>query len=406
MVNGRTTKIENIFLFITGATMPLITIRMDAGFYSITAYMLSLLVLYVYSSIKTKRGRKTLIYVNVQEVIIFVFLFAYCFSLLYSPNLTFGFSKFVKLCIVVMYYFMVEKMITQNPVYLDCIIKYAIITLPIYISYLVYRYLFVFNASYLGINTQYATRTGKNSLAFMMSILIPFTICELFGNKSKTIKKYIMSALHIVALVSVILIQSRGLFLTTILYLVLNYAIEAKKVILLLRSVAISLIIVILLIVLVPDAFKEAIVVRYSGLIYTIRQEQDISELSSERYALIERGIDLFSINPLIGVGAGGFIYYGGGESLISHNDYILVLTEQGLIGFTPFILLIISFVFLSYKNFRNDRTQVNKGLFLGMCGITFYLLLINAYDNILLWSLFAFISAVNNIKKRDSLIK
>lgn len=63
----------------------------------------------------------------------------------------------------------------------------------------------------------------------------------------------------------------------------------------------------------------------------------DLSNLSIrvQQYIL---GLDLFAANPLIGIGAGNFMFYGGSVDsalfLEMHNLYLAVLVETGVVGF------------------------------------------------------------------------
>lgn len=403
---NRLKRIEKILLFLVGVTFPLLQVRIDLGFYTVTAYMISLTFLLMYSLFT----RSVLLNVsfNKTDLIIVLFLMNYCFSMFYSINQTLAITNFIKLLIVISIYFLLKEVLLTKPVYLNFIIKNALIALPLYMMFLAYRYIYVFNVSYIGMNLDSPTRTGKNSLAFMIAILIPFILTALFHNtKRKKILEYLS---YMSVLIISFLIQSRGLVLTIILNFLTIILLKKGWKKLNLKFLGVLIIALIVFFMVIPDNIKDGTLARFLGLGLIFDSSADVSDLSESRAQLLQRGISIFRENPIIGVGAGSYMYYGGVNISISHNDYLLVLAEQGIIGFLIFVVLILSFVKMSFKTYMRTKSEIDQSILVSVIGITFYLLLINAYDNILLWTLFASVSArytfVNNnngkIRKSD----
>ena len=102
---------------------------------------------------------------------------------------------------------------------------------------------------------------------------------------------------------------------------------------------------------------------------------------------MIISSIDLFKSSPIIGIGLGSFMHY---ETLITHNDYLLILAEQGLFGIILFLTILINFVKKAYKVYLFERTPINICMFFTILGICLYFFFINAYDHIVIWTLFA----------------
>ena len=76
-----------------------------------------------------------------------------------------------------------------------------------------------FEQTYIGIETAYVTRAGKNSLAFVVCSVIPYTLVS-FSNSIEVGGVGILDVfVTLVSVVGAILIQSRALFLIIGFYL-------------------------------------------------------------------------------------------------------------------------------------------------------------------------------------------
>lgn len=93
------------------------------------------------------------------------------------------------------------------------------------------------------------------------------------------------------------------------------------------------------------------------------RMEVDVS-----RTSFWGIGLDSFKSNPLMGVGLGKFADLTGGT--VAHNSFIEVLTETGLLGYLPWLLLIfVTFVHLSRANnlmrLKNNKERFGLSAFI-----------------------------------------
>ncbi|MGE6203828.1 O-antigen ligase family protein [Guptibacillus hwajinpoensis] len=91
------------------------------------------------------------------------------------------------------------------------------------------------------------------------------------------------------------------------------------------------------------------------------------SDFTNGREYLWNTSLEIFAQNPLFGVGAATIIKH---IQDMSHNIYIQLLAEMGVLGFTVFILgVLISFVITireTKKYIKNDKTQYHTKMHLG----------------------------------------
>lgn len=120
---------------------------------------------------------------------------------------------------------------------------------------------------------------------------------------------------------------------------------------------------------------------RFENLIGVIKGKEAPDGSISERYALLVGGARMFLDNFIIGVGLGNFQVhsheYGSKYNIESHNTYIEILAELGLVGAAIFFWLILStlakFKLLEKKYFNNSYETFVTG-----CKISFFSILIN----------------------------
>jgi len=146
----------------------------------------------------------------------------------------------------------------------------------------------------------------------------------------------------------------------------------------------------------------------YNSLFQFLLTGEEISGRQSliTRVGLFRGGINIFLQYPLFGVGPGNFKYISGEYLPIrmnaySHNTFITVLTEFGIIGFLFFIgicLRIIKNIYYYYKNSTFQSFYFYLGLsFLNLLIIFFFLHDIN---DKYFWGMFVAISMLLDNKK------
>jgi len=127
-----------------------------------------------------------------------------------------------------------------------------------------------------------------------------------------------------------------------------------------------------------------------------------------------QQGMDLIKNNLVAGV---GYKYrLDTMEATVSylHNGYVSIMMVQGLIGFIPFMWLIITFFFRSLKIYRTVKASPYKGLVLGFTGGFWFILMSAFFGNglqygkvmilvlMLIMGLTEVVFRLNNEYKRD----
>lgn len=144
-------------------------------------------------------------------------------------------------------------------------------------------------------------------------------------------------------------------------------------------------------------------------------QKEDRSYL--DRVAMIKKGIAIFNRYPYSGIGLGNFTNYEidfdknfeGAKYVVNksdiqrkstHNSYIGILAEGGIIHFAPFILIMLSpmlyFIF-HYKSINSNY----KPVFWGFCMMAIHLYFIMAIVNVFAWFLIGLTSSFCYIKSK-----
>ena len=267
--------------------------------------------------------------------------------------------------------------------FLYCIVLGGVLLLLV----LEYYSIFVYHSPFLSADISEPTRAGRNSIGFFLAAAIPATLVL-----PTAVLRGVVLAFF---LVSAVYLQSRGaLFASAVGFgaVLLARGWRALRAgfrpPLPHRQSALPAAVVVLLLLLL-------------ALGYGTVQEQ------LERYVLVEHtsddlrlrlaaiAVDAFRSHTLTGIGAGRFQYISP-EGLLTHNDYLSVLAEQGLVGFLPFLGIVLA-VILRAKDLAGGKVVGGKWLlpswrssdtaraYMGFTLAT-YLLVINAYTALVFW--------------------
>jgi O-antigen ligase len=107
------------------------------------------------------------------------------------------------------------------------------------------------------------------------------------------------------------------------------------------------------------------------------------------RLDLWNHAVELFEKNPIFGVGFGGFELSTPEKSEIknTHNLYLKILSEQGVIGLSLLALAFFTALNSGQKLFRRGVTPFQKGLGFGFLGCTVAFIITNMFGD--RWSYF-----------------
>jgi O-antigen ligase len=120
----------------------------------------------------------------------------------------------------------------------------------------------------------------------------------------------------------------------------------------------------VLLLALWQVILPEKAIERIKG---TTSETGQLDESSELRLVMWERGIDCFKKSPVVGIGYGVFRQMDFGMALHdTHNIYVKILAEQGIIGFILFFVVVFSFIKQGYFLFQKGDDDMARGLGLG----------------------------------------
>ncbi len=196
----------------------------------------------------------------------------------------------------------------------------------------------------------------SNDFAVMINVAIPFTlILGLFG------KPFYLRPLSLllggVFIAALVISRSRGGFITfgiIILGMVLFSLLDLPKLKHRIISLAICALVVIGIVSFSPRVFKE----RMKTILAYKNQNTAVTRIENWKI-----GIKMFLSSPIIGVGAGNYQLryrdFGGWNPvwMVSHNMYIDVLSELGLLGFGCFFFLL----YYTFKGFKEVRRRLRR---------------------------------------------
>lgn len=111
----------------------------------------------------------------------------------------------------------------------------------------------------------------------------------------------------------------------------------------------------------------------------TKTEEGTLESSAARRVDLWEQGIAMFSESPLIGSGLNVFQLRTGWDS---HNFYVKLLAELGIVGLGAFLLLLFKAFFVSWRVFRQGKDWLYKGLGLGFAATVISCMVTNVFGD------------------------
>ena len=106
-----------------------------------------------------------------------------------------------------------------------------------------------------------------------------------------------------------------------------------------------------------------------------------LDESSQRRVAIWDQALDIFSRNPVFGIGYGVFRHLGL-DLGDTHNIYVKILVEQGVLGMGCFLLVIFSLMAMGFILYQKGDDEFAKGLGLGFAVCMVVLLINNIFGD------------------------
>ncbi len=301
--------------------------------------------------------------------LIFIFSCSYLiFSLVNTANFNEGLisiNKLFSIVAVLLSALIAFKKIKTPVVFLA---EIFIISLFIECSYLIIEFLFS-DSSFTGISSN---RNISSSSIIIKFIFLIF----LMNSSSSFFNKIFLKILEIIAIVSIVLLQSRlGFFSLILIYILFFFIYKDKR-----KHYVISLLIVFLSSISLSSSDGSKVIDKNYNI---LNLESD--ESLNQRLNFYSIAIELFNQKPIFGHGIGSWKY----ESLAykksedntvlipyyTHNDFLQILVETGIIGLGIYFVILLSLFNNLLKLFKRDK---NMSIFI----ILFVLFFLNSMIN------------------------
>lgn len=213
---------------------------------------------------------------------------------------------------------------------------------------------------------------GPNEVAAFYN-QISVILLSLYFAMKKGIKKIFLIVLICINVYCVTFLFSRGAYIGLVVGLFILFAMKRPLLLIPLLGILICWQTVL------PQEVKERIEM-------TTNEYGQLDVSAENRILVWQQSMELFKTDPILGVGFGGFRYLGFALK-DTHNIYLKILAEQGIIGFFVFIALIFSFFCEGWKLFRRGDDDLARALGLGFSIGVLVLLVNNMFGD--RWSYF-----------------
>lgn len=242
------------------------------------------------------------------------------------------------------------------------------------------------------------TLTGGNLNMFALYIMLTLIAAiMLFCMSEKKWEKVLLLVISTLDVYMLMLSGGRKYILTPMIMCAVIMWINAKKISLQKR-------IIILLIAIVVIYFGWNFMMTNEVVYMSIGRRFENQEGAESRLDLILYGLEYFLRSPFYGYGENAFevlIYPDMGVSMYSHNNYVELLVNLGLIGFLPYYFVYFGTIKKLYNKINNNK--IFMVFFAFMVASLFLKTGIVAYNSASLWIEYFVISCI--LAEEDSLL-
>jgi len=241
----------------------------------------------------------------------------------------------------------------------------------------------------VGVNLSYPITTGKNALGLFVTAAIPLALSWM-----QSTRKIYSFVITMIILVTTVLTLSRGAWISSLIGGLVAYFIGSRRRSHLRGILSVMVIAIVLLLFLrVAPIDTTSLQARFKILQDLVGRDAMLTSSDLARWHFITRGLTAFAESPVWGHGLSSYISLIG-QGWQSHNDYVLILSEQGLLGICPFLFMIFSHFLVGLNLSRRNPQWTTVGLTGSLAGLCIYLMLINAYTGVLFWAIMGSIHA------------
>lgn len=236
---------------------------------------------------------------------------------------------------------------------------------------------------------------GANEIAAFYNMYTSILVGIFFYVKNKKIRIFLLGLIY-VNIVCILFLFSRGAYIA--LFVGLLFLLLFKKRVLLIPLILAALCWQVALPEKVQDRIKM-----------TTDEYGHLDKSNQGRLLIWEQSLELFGKSPIVGVGFGVFQYLGF-DLKDTHNIYLKILAEQGIIGLVIFLILIMILFIQGMQLHANSDDDFSKGLGLGFAACIIVLIINNMFGDrwtylelsAYLWMFAAFVTRLNVILKNE----
>ena len=321
-------------------------------------------------------------------IMVYLFLAWHVFSLQWSIDYANARREAIKLAVAALSFWGTLAFFPRDRKLFEGMAGLALWASALLVAYLMYVYAFVFGALYLGTNVETPARWGRNQLAWYLAVCFPYAVLFLRRTRVKLLAMVPVMTL----LVAILYLSSRSAWLAVVVGLF--YAAiatwresraEALRLLVWLLAGGAAVVVVALWLITLEVDLTEI-----GRRFVSIYSPEDVPELHSyeARWAAVRDSVEAFLRTPLVGVGLANAAYYAG---RLTHNDYVTVLSELGLVGgamFLGVLLLIAREIFRSRP--RGPLARFARAAQASWMSMVVYFVFINVYASVHFWLLTA----------------
>ncbi len=392
----RFTSCRKLGICLLGFLFPLISLTKTVGSFELSAYMAMLSVMGIFCIFQSG---KLSISMHWGERAALVLIFLIFCSVLYGENPARAVSKGLKLLVLCVMFGFAKAVFRHRGEYLRVFMEAAKYALAAYLLYLIYQYVVVHGLAYIGMDTVSFGKQGRNSLALVLVCVIPYHIGQLLKSRKFTFRLVMDYLCMLVLMVGLLLLQSRGALIAIVgsVCIILLREHKARQY---LKVIAAAALVCAVFLLVVPENLKQQVFQRLLSIFEVFDSDLDVSEgvaSTDIRKELIGIALGLFRKSPILGVGFGSFIKHNIWSYTGPHNDYLLFLSELGIIGFALYAFIMFWFANRAFRSYRATKADAWRGLSYCAYALVIYAVFMNMYDSVLLWTIFAAISVPTN---------
>ena len=284
-------------------------------------------------------------------------------------------------------------------------VSLSLFIIPI-IFYLAYKYLYDYGLDFIGVQVDDSlrgTKTFKNSLATSLVLITPFIFAGIFSGRNRFI--------FVLAFFSVLFflyyVNSRSAVIILIFEILFFFFLsQSENIKSNLRYIFISSVVLIFISgislsdwILKNNAFSDSGLPEYF-------QSNEENLIETHRGWLLIESINGYLDSSLMGNGIATFrIRPTNLDSRTdTHNDYALLLYEQGTIGFALILFLIIWRISVNVKLSKNYNDRFLEASSCALFGLLISLLFVNLIQSLVFWTIIAFSYVFFDIYKKNNL--